>query len=144
MLPSRASTKYSRTSSGRGGAHAPGQRVAVVLAAGSTSSGVAADLDAGARLDDLAGAVGLDRRRGVDVDALVDVAEGRDHLAAVQLFGDVGAEHADAAVVLVVALVRRAGDQRIVAPDAKAQVTRSAQAVDARRPVAELCCRRRL
>ena len=42
-------------------------------------------------------------------------------------------------MVLVVALVGAPGDERIVAPDPKPQVTRSAQAVEARRPVAERC-----
>ncbi len=124
----------------RGGAHAPCQHVAVALGQDHELRRPA-DLDPGAGFDDLAGAVGLDSRRGVDVDAFVDVAERGDDLAAPQLFGDIGAEHPDAAVVLVVALVRASGHERIVATDAKAQLTRSAQAVEARCPIAEYCGR---
>ena len=123
------------------GAHAPRQQV-VAVPRQDDEFRHAPDLDAGARLDDLPRPVRFDGRRGLDVDALVDVAERRHDLPAVQLFRHVRAEYPHTAMILVVTLVRPPGDEQVVAACAQPQLARSPQAVDARRPRAQLPGRR--
>ena len=104
----------------------------------------AADLDSGPFRDRLSSRVGFDGGRRLDVDALVEIAEGRDDLASIQLLGYICAVDAYAAEVLVVSLVGASADQRVFLADAEAQFTGAAQPIDARRHCAQFCARNRL
>ncbi len=99
----------------RGGANPPGQRVVARLARQHDElTGSRCPEPRSRQCLDRAARVDLDHgRTRVEIDVVIDDAEGRDGLTAPQLAGDVGAEHADAAVVLKRALDAPPGQQRV-------------------------------
>jgi len=88
--------------------------------------------------EQLARAVFVDRRIRLDGNGLVNRPEDGFGRAVTQLPGDVRAEHADAAVVLIRTLLRSPRDQRVLATFPQPELAIAQHAVDTRCPRAPL------